>query len=198
MPYKKKEKKSLLLYYDYIEQFELLDDKQLRKLIYAMIDFDKDGKEVRLDKMTTMAFVPIKRRLIEDKKKWEETCKKNSENIKKRWAKEKDTTVYECIREDTKNTDIDKEKDKDIEKDIDKESENNNITAPTLDSVISFGESLGVNEKYCKKFFNNYESVGWKIGKNKIKNWKTKLEQWVNDDIEKGNIKTVQSERRSL
>ena len=74
MPYKKKEKKSLLLYYDYLEQFELLDDKQLRKLIYAMIDFDKDSKETKLDKMTTMAFVPIKRRLIEDKKKWNRGC----------------------------------------------------------------------------------------------------------------------------
>ena len=32
MAYKKKEKISLMLYYDYIEQFECLSDEQLRKL----------------------------------------------------------------------------------------------------------------------------------------------------------------------
>ena len=62
MSYKKKEKISLLLYYDYLEQFEMLDDQQFRKLIYAMIDFDKNEIEPELDKMTKMAFLPIKRR----------------------------------------------------------------------------------------------------------------------------------------
>ena len=42
MAYKRKEKKSLLLYYDYIEQFKMLNDKQLRNLIYAMIEYDKN------------------------------------------------------------------------------------------------------------------------------------------------------------
>lgn len=188
MAYKKKEKKSLLLYYDYMEQFELLDDSQFRKLIYAMIEFDKNEKEEKLDKMTKMAFVPIKRRLVEDKKKWEETCKTNSENAKKRWDKE-NATVCDGMRKVAKYADIDKEIDIDKEKDKEIESENNNIATPTLDSIISFGKSLGIDEKYCKKFFNNYESKGWKIGKNKIENWKAKFEQWIDEDkIGKNNI----------
>ena len=198
MPYKKKEKKSLLLYYDYLEQFELLDDKQFRKLIYAMIEFDKNGKEEKLDKITKMAFVPIKRKLTEDKKNWEETCKKNSENVKKRWAKEKDTTVYDRMREDTKNTDIDSDKDKDIEKDKDKERESNIYSqphAPTFSEILLFSEELGVDdESYCKKFFNNYESTGWKINGNIIENWKTKFEQWVEDDKEKGKVRMKEKE----
>lgn len=192
MAYKKKEKISLLLYYDYIEQFELLDDEQFRKLIYAMIDFDKNEKEPKLDKITKMAFVPIKRRLIEDKKSWEETCKKNSENANKRWEK-KYAVAYDGMPKDANYADKEKEIDKDKEKDKEKESESNNIT-PTLDSVIFFGKGLGVSEDYCKKFFNNYESTGWKIGKNDIKNWKAKFEQWVEDDLRKGNIKIKQEQ----
>ena len=115
MARKRKEKNSLLLYYDYKEQFELLSDKQLRELIYSMIEFDKNNNEIELDEMTKMAFVPIKRRLKEDKKNWEEMCQKNQENVNRRWSKS-DTTVYECIRSDTKYTDKGKDKDKEKDK----------------------------------------------------------------------------------
>ena len=52
MAYKRKEKKSLMLYYDYKDQFEMLTDEQLRKLIYAMIEYDKNDVEIELDKIT--------------------------------------------------------------------------------------------------------------------------------------------------
>ncbi len=199
MAYKKKEKISLLLYYDYMEQFELLDDKQFRELIYAMIEFDKENKEPELDKITKMAFVPIKRRLKQDKKTWEEMCKNNSENAKKRWNKE-NATVCDGMRKDTKNTDIDSDKDKDIEKDKDKDKEReSNIYsqphAPTFSEILLFSEELGVDdESYCKKFFNNYESTGWKINGNIIENWKSKFEQWVEDDKEKGKVRMKEKE----
>lgn len=199
MAYKKKEKKSLLLYYDYMEQFELLDDSQFRKLIYAMIDYDKTGNEPKLDKLTKIAFISIKQRLARDKQMWEEMCKKNSENIKKRWEK-KDTTVYDGIRANTtvyqsipkytKNTDIDNDNDIDIEIDNDNEIEcvNNIIThAPiSLSDLIEYGEEIGVNVEYCEKFYNTYESTGW-INKNgqKITNAKSLLKKWMNEDKKK-------------
>lgn len=182
MPYKKKEKKSLLLYYDYIEQFELLDDQQFRKLIYAMIEFDKNDNEVKLDKITKMAFVPIKRQLIEDKKKWEEICKINSENVKKRWEKLKDTSVYDRLRKDTNYTDKEKDNDKDKEKDKDNESENN-IFTPALEEILKFGKEKNIDEEYCKKFFNHYEAIGWVNGTGQqIKNWKLVFENWIKKD----------------
>lgn len=182
MPYKRKEKISLLLYYDYLEQFKLLDDEQFRKLIYAMIEFDKNNNESQLDKMTTMAFVPIKRRLIEDKKKWEETCKSNSENARKRWNKE-DTTVCDGIRRDAKYADIEKEIDIEKEKDKDKESENIYIY-PTLAQIISYSKTLGIDDdEYCEKFFNHYESINWVNGTGQqIKNWELVFKNWISKD----------------
>ena len=84
MPSKRKEKNSLLLYYDYKEQFDALDDKQLRQLIYAMIEYDKNNNEIELDNITKMAFIPIKRRLKQDKETYTNKCEKNRENILKR------------------------------------------------------------------------------------------------------------------
>lgn len=196
MPYKKKEKISLMLYYDYLEQFECLTDEQLRKLIYAMIEFDKNDKEIELDKITKMAFIPIKKRLKLDKKKWVETCQTNSKNAKIRWGKE-NATVCDGMPKDAKYADI--EKDIDIEKEIEKERESNNISHPNTPTEIFDYCSLIFKDcvasdlkKKCEKMFNHYEANNWK----NIYNWKKKAEEWVQDDIDKGDIRVKDTSRR--
>ena len=143
-----------------------------------MIEFDKNEKEEKLDKMTKMAFVPIKRRLVEDKKKWEETCKINSENAKKRWEKEY-ATECDGMRKVAKYAD--KEKDKEKDKDI--ESENIYIPTPTLDEIISYGNDKKIDKEYCENFFNHYEAIGWVNGTGQqIKNWKLVFDNWTKKD----------------
>lgn len=189
MAYKRKEKKSLLLYYDYKDQFEMLTDEQLRNLIYAMIEFDKNDTEIELDKMTKMAFAPIKRKLKDDKKKWIEMCKTNSENGKKSHQKNELTTANDRQRMVTKLTDKEKERDIDKEKDKDRECENKfshigDFVAPTLADIISYSETLKVNDKeYCERFYNHYESIGWVNGTGQeIKNWKLVFSNWLKKD----------------
>ena len=64
-----------------------------------------------------------------------------------------------------------------------------NSHAPSLDEVIAYGISLGKDEVYCKKFFNNYSSINWMIGGTKIINWKSKFDYWVEQDKEKNKTK---------
>lgn len=196
MAYKRKEKKSLLLYYDYKDQFEMLTDEQLRKLIYAMIEFDKNDNEIELDKITKMAFAPIKRKLKDDKEKWTEICKTNSKNGKKSHQKKEETMANGRQRMVTNLTDIDSDSDSDSDKDIDSDSEcviNNTLLEPPHDThtVLDFASTL--DEKYeekslkasCKKFFNYYQEKKWQG----IDNWQNKLEFWLNTDLEKGILK---------
>lgn len=196
MARKRKEKNSLLLYYDYKEQFELLSDKQLRELIYSMIEYDKNNNEIELDEITRMAFVPIKRRLKEDKKNWQENCDRNQENIMKRWNKS-DTSVYESIQVNTKHTDKGKGKDKDKEKDKEKGNGGYTINQPTnpttiFDFCLTIFENRNESDlkKSCKKFYNWYEEKEWA----NVKDWKERLKMWINDDIEKGKIKEKEEE----
>ena len=152
MAYKRKEKKSLLLYYDYKDQFEMLTDEQLRKLIYAMIEFDKNDIEIELDKITKMAFAPIKRKLKDDKEKWTEICKTNSKNGKKSHQKNELATVNDRQRMVTKLTDIDSDSDSD--KDIDSDSEcviNNTPLKPPHDTHTVFDFALTLDENYEEK-----------------------------------------------
>lgn len=189
MAYKKKEKIALMLYYDYKDQFEELTDQQLRQLIYAMIEFDKNNKIIELDQVVKMAFIPIKRRLKLDKEEWIAKCNINSENGKKSHQKRELTTVNDRQQMVTNLTDKEKERDKDKEKDKDRECENKfshigNFVAPTLADIISYSETLKVNDKeYCEKFYNHYESIGWVNGTGQeIKNWKSAFNNWLKKD----------------
>lgn len=197
MPYKKKEKISLLLYYDYLEQFECLNDEQLRKLIYAMIEFDKNEVELELDKVTKMAFIPIKKRLKLDKENWLNTCKTNSKNAKIRWDKE-NATVCERMPKDAKYADIDKEIDIEKEKEIERESNNNYPTpTPSIFDIYSFCQENGMGDFDCEYFYNHYEANGWTNNNGtKIKNWKAKVKTWYANDIKNGKIKIIDTSRR--
>lgn len=66
------------------------------------------------------------------------------------------------------------------------ESENSlncDFVAPTPLEILSFGETLDVDEEYCKKFYNHYESIGWVNGTGQqIKNWKLVFQNWISKD----------------
>lgn len=209
-------KTSVQLYYDYREQFELLSDSQMRKVVYAMIEYDENEKIPKLDKVSAMAFSFIKKRIDYDKNKYNDKCFKNKENIERYWESKKirtNTNVYEPIRSDTKHTDIELDIDIELDKELDIDIINNkknkknseseregNCVAPThtLPLVIAYGKELGTDKEYCEKFFNYYESIGWLNGNGlEIKNWKMVFNNWVNKD--KKNIsKEIKKEKRVL
>ena len=216
-------KTSVQLYYDYKEQFEILTDSQMRKIIYAMIEYDECEKLPKLDKVSAMAFSFIKKRIDYDKNKYNTKCLKNKENIEEYWKNKKirtNTNVYEPIRTDTKNTDIELDIDIELDKELDinnninKKSERDNkkiedlkgkdiknpAEAPThdLSSIIAYGKELDIDKEYCERFFNYYEGIGWINGNGlEIKNWKTVFNNWVNKDKDKI-VKVDKKEKRIL
>jgi uncharacterized protein YdaU (DUF1376 family) len=54
---------------------------------------------------------------------------------------------------------------------------NNNIIRPKLEEVKSYCEERNNGVDY-NKWFNFYESKGWMIGKNKMKDWKASVRTW--------------------
>lgn len=52
---------------------------------------------------------------------------------------------------------------------------------PTIEEVEKFIKE----NKYPidhQKWYNHYESIGWKVGKNKMKNWQAAVRTWLPDD----------------
>lgn len=71
---------------------------------------------------------------------------------------------------------------------VDKTKENNSLFVPPSVGEIEnyFLEIRGLvwNKPFCRiqaeNFFNHYESIGWKVGKNKMKIWKSAVSGWAN------------------
>lgn len=120
----KKQKQSdvaFLMMKDWREQFNMLTDEQKGIMLTAIYDYQCDGIDFETDDPVLKIFWVNIRRIFEiNQSKYEETCRQNRRNAKKRWA-ENDATACDRIFLNAKDADIDIEKDTD--KDIDKETD---------------------------------------------------------------------------
>ena len=189
------DKNSFLIYLDYQEQFELLTDEQAGKLIKAIIEYEKTGKILELDGMTKMAFSFIKTQLDRDREKWQEEKQKRSEagkrGMSKRWGKTKqDNNVTNVITEDNKNNsvkneitnitdNVDVDEDVNVEVDVNKKEKKKRkiFKKPTVKEIQEY-----CNERHnfinAQHFFDYYESNGWKVGKNSMRDWQATIRNW--------------------
>ena len=55
---------------------------------------------------------------------------------------------------------------------------------PTLEEIIAHCAEMGYSLN-AEKFFNHYTTVGWMVGRNKMKNWKTALAKWESSEYDK-------------
>ena len=53
------------------------------------------------------------------------------------------------------------------------------INPKTIEEVKSFFQEKGSNKKEGEKFYYFYESKGWKVGKESMKNWKMAAKGWI-------------------
>lgn len=48
---------------------------------------------------------------------------------------------------------------------------------PTMEELTVYAKEVGLNDP--QKWMNHYNSNGWKVGKNKMANWKSCVQNWV-------------------
>lgn len=119
-------RKSFLVFCDRSNELDLLTDEQVGRLFRALIKYvslDEDISETE-DIAVKLLFSVMKSAIDENNAKYANKCKKNAENVRKRWDKN-NTNVYERIRNDTKDTYTD----------TDTDTETNTDTNNTLKSI---------------------------------------------------------------
>lgn len=201
-------KKGFLLLNNQIEIIETLTDEQAGQLLKAFYDYNI-GNEIKLKGLMKTVFNNFKIVFDENEQKYQEICEKNKKNIENYWkrVKEQNTNEYDRIQSNTMATNINinkninknintnlntntninlNENNKNINNNIKSERENINTptASPTLDDIFSYSVSKGFNDKkYCEKFYNHYESIGWVNGTGReIKNWKLVFNNWLEKD----------------
>ena len=107
-------KASFIIRKKYRKQIELLDNEKAWMLFKAIMKMQDWEVLENTDPVISMLLSVMEEERKTDDKKYKEVCEKNRENIKKRRANKKvndsiqnDTTVYDRIPTDTKNTDND-------------------------------------------------------------------------------------------
>ena len=116
--------------------------------------------------------------------------RKSRENAQK--ALQCNSGATECnILQQNCNVEIDIEKDIDIDKEIDKESikEKSRFAAPTLTEVQTYCAERN-NNINAEQFIDFYESKGWMIGKNHMKDWHAAIRTWERKEQKNGRAKS--------
>ena len=167
------DKKSFLLYCDIIHTVEQLTDEQAGDLFRHILRYVNDQDPQSDSVITKIAFEPIKQALKRDLDKYKSICERNSDNAKKRW----DATASDRIPKHTKNADSDS--DSDIDKDI---KVNKGFVKPSIEEIKTYMIEIGMTD-VSEKWFDYYESNGWLVGKNKMKNWKAAVRTWKNNNL---------------
>lgn len=170
------------LYHSYLKSVEPLNDAERGRLFTACLTYSITGAEPDLRGNERFVWPTIREQIDRDTKKYSDFCKKQQENIRKRW----DTTVYDGtsgIPDDTKHT-KEKEKEKEnilsspnVEDSIARTPARKRFTPPTLAEVTAYCRERQ-NAVDPQRFIDYYTARGWKLNKTSMKDWKAAVRTW--------------------
>lgn len=170
------------LYHSYLKSVEPLNDAERGRLFTACLTYSMTGAEPDLRGNERFVWPTIREQIDRDAKKYSDFCKKQQENIRKRW----DTTVYDGtsgIPDDTKHT-KEKEKEKEnilsspnVEDSIARTPARKRFTPPTLAEVTAYCRERQ-NAVDPQRFIDYYTARGWKLNKTSMKDWKAAVRTW--------------------
>lgn len=144
----------LALYYDWIHMTEKLSDEEFGRLVRDVAAYAERGV-IREQKSPVVeiayAFIcnTVKRYKEKAGISTEETREIRAEIIS-----EAQEAEYPCEKENKKST-----------------------TPPTLDEVENYFKKRGYSSD-AVEFHNYYESVGWRVGRNRMESWRPSADNW--------------------
>ena len=207
-------KKSFIIHLDSLEILDELTDDQAGKLLKAFRDYHHE-KDLKLDSILRIVFVPFKLQFQRDNDKYEGTVVRNSLNGSKGGRPKKPTKTKEKQENQVgsfgfdnnplkaKKADSDSDSDSGSGNDSESDSGNENVFVglpakvqkqkflkPSLQEIslyVQLKEPQASKElvyQFAEKFWNFYESNGWKVGKNPMKSWQSAIRTW-NETLQK-------------
>jgi hypothetical protein len=177
-----KDKKSFLLYCDQQGVFNKLPDEIAGKLIKHIFAYVNDENPPCDDLLLTIAFEPIKTQLKRDLRKYDDYIDKQKFNGAKggRPTKPKETQITQPFFQEPKKADNVNATDTATVNDI--KVKRDVFNKPSIIELKNYMLEIGMAD-ISEKWFDYYESNGWLVGKNKMKNWKAAVRTWKNNNL---------------
>lgn len=147
---------------------------------------EEDNEVLEKFKKTDEGFYYNQRLLIEITKRKEHSAKQRA-NARKRWDKEKKEDANVMPSHNGGNAKAMPLENENENKDVNIiKTKNKVFKKPTLLEIYNRCKEMGYTTIDPKNFFNFYESKGWMIGKNKMKDWKASLAGWESRNKKEG------------
>ena len=154
-----------MFYEETIKLIHTVPEEQAGRIIKGIASFYVTGEMPTLTEPLEQAVVNSLVDVSEkDAEKYAETCEKNKQNAEIRWNKENQ-------RLPKKETNGSKDK-------------KSKFTPPTLEEVKAYCLESG-HRIDAERFIDYYESNGWMVGRNKMKDWKAAVRNWSKREDEK-------------
>ena len=175
-----KDKTSFILYCDQQGVFNKLPDEIAGKLIKHIFAYVNDENPPCDDLLLTIAFEPIKTQLKRDLRKYDDYIEKQKFNGAKggRPKKDEETQITQPFFQEPKkadNVNVNATvKDIKVNRDV--------FIKPSIVEIKNYMLEIGMND-VSEKWFDYYESNGWLVGKNKMKNWKAAVRTWKSNNL---------------
>jgi len=189
-----KDKTSFILYCDQQGVFNKLPDEIAGKLIKHIFAYVNDENPPCDDLLLTIAFEPIKTQLKRDLRKYDDYIEKQKFNGAKggRPKKEEETQITQPFFQEPKkadNVNVNATvKDIKVNRDV--------FIKPSIVEIKTYMTEIGMAD-VSDKWFDYYESNGWLVGKNKMKNWRAAVRTWKNNNLS-NNVTTPQVINRKV
>ena len=184
---KKQSKTTFLMYKDWIPLMKTMPREKLGDLMFAVACY-QEGEPVEIeDQMVRSVFEMFKLKFDENETAYLEQCEINAQIAREREEKKKNE-ASRCVknRDEEERSITYKDRDKDIDKDLkEKTTKREKFKKPTLEEVREYC-LVRQNKVDPEQFIDFYESKGWKVGDQCMKDWKAAVRTWEKRDKPKG------------
>lgn len=196
-----KQKSSFVLYHDIREPLELLTDDQRGQLFLAILDYSQFGTIPKFEGALQMAFAFIKMALDRDAEAWESKREKRKEagslGGKQRAANQANATF---AKQELANQAVPVPVPVPVPapalNNADKPPRAARFTPPSLEEVTAYCQSRG-NGVDAQRFVDFYTAKGWKVGREKMHDWKAAVRTWERSEhIEKEGTRNIRDQSR--
>lgn len=183
--------------HEYLEEMDCLSDAEYGRLVRGLQLYSKTGEEPKLSGQEKIFWKRVRNREDRYQKGFGEQEKAKTERAKNaanaRWSNAKDAKACASITSNAKNANTNTEANTNTNTDTkeitegdkaDKPPARPKFVPPTVDDVRTYCCEQGYMHVDPDRFVAYYQSNGWKVGKNTMKDWKAAVRGWESREKE--------------
>ncbi len=186
------------LYLSYLQSLSPFTDEECGRIIRAMLNYAETGEAPQFEGNERFIWPSLQAQIDRDMEAYRAKCSKNRANGSKGGRPPKNPTVIpeteRFLEKPKKPKEKEKEKEKENESiEADKPPTRPRFLPPKVEEVRAYCHEQGYTLVDPKRFIDYYQSNGWKVGKNPMKDWKAAVRGWNSRDKDKAGQNCGQS-----